>query len=35
MGFAITGGGFYNIELEPIRDEEKGDQFVAVITFDK
>jgi hypothetical protein len=34
MGFAITGGVFYNIEVEPIRDEEKGDQFVAVIKFD-
>nr|XP_051211535.1 uncharacterized protein LOC127329029 [Lolium perenne] len=35
MGFAITGGGFYNIEVEPIRDEEKSDQFMAVIKFDK
>jgi hypothetical protein len=34
-GFAITCGGFYNIEVEPIRDEEKGDQFVAVIKFDR
>jgi hypothetical protein len=34
MGFAFTGGGFYNIEVEPTREEEKGDQFVAVIKFD-
>ncbi|KAK1662741.1 hypothetical protein QYE76_050900 [Lolium multiflorum] len=34
MGFAITGGGFYNIEVEQIREEEMGDQFVTVIKFD-
>jgi hypothetical protein len=33
MGHAITGGGFFNIDVEPIRDDGQGDQFAAVVKF--
>ncbi|KAK1646860.1 hypothetical protein QYE76_064665 [Lolium multiflorum] len=33
MGHAISGGGFFNIDVEPIRDEGQGDQFAAVVKF--
>ncbi|KAK1665836.1 hypothetical protein QYE76_053995 [Lolium multiflorum] len=33
MGHAFTGCGFYNIEVDPIREEAKGAQFTAVIRF--
>jgi hypothetical protein len=33
MGHAITGGRFFNIDVEPIRDDGQGDQFAAVVKF--
>ncbi|KAK1683336.1 hypothetical protein QYE76_044184 [Lolium multiflorum] len=33
MGHAFTGCGFYNIEMDPIREEAKGAQYTAVIRF--
>jgi hypothetical protein len=33
MGHAITGGRFFNIDVEPIRDDGQGDQFTAVVKF--
>nr|XP_051212111.1 uncharacterized protein LOC127329677 [Lolium perenne] len=33
MGHTISGGGFFNIDVEPIRDEGQGGQFAAVIKF--
>jgi hypothetical protein len=36
MGHAITGGGFYNIDVEPIRGGPRpGEVFVAAIRFKK
>jgi hypothetical protein len=33
MGHAISGGGFYNIDVEPIADSPREDRFAAVIKF--
>ena len=34
MGHAITGGGFFNIDVEPLRgDGRPGEVFAAVIKF--
>jgi hypothetical protein len=33
MGHAISGGGFYNIDVEPIADSPRKDRFAAVIKF--
>jgi hypothetical protein len=34
MGHAITGGGFYNIEVEPLRGgQTPGEVFAAIISF--
>ncbi|KAK1679257.1 hypothetical protein QYE76_040105 [Lolium multiflorum] len=34
MGHAITGGGFYNIEVEPLEGSNQEEVFEAVIHFD-
>jgi hypothetical protein len=34
MGHAITGGGFYNIEVEPLKGTSQEEVFEAVIHFD-
>jgi hypothetical protein len=34
MGHAIAGGGFYNIDIEPLRGGRgNGEVFVAIIKF--
>jgi hypothetical protein len=33
MGHAITGGGFFNIDVEPIKETSQGDLYEAVIHF--
>jgi hypothetical protein len=31
MGHAITGGGFFNIDVEPIKEPSQGELYEAVI----
>jgi hypothetical protein len=33
MGHTITGGGFYNIEVDPIKKHGSGEVFAAIIKF--
>jgi hypothetical protein len=33
MGHAITGGGFFNIDVEPIKEPNHGELYEAVIHF--
>jgi hypothetical protein len=35
MGHAITGGGFFNIDVEPLQQKSKEGQFAAIIRFDE
>jgi hypothetical protein len=32
MGHAITGGGFYNIDVEPLKGSAPGEVFAAIIS---
>jgi hypothetical protein len=35
MGHAITGGGFFNIDVEPLQQKSKEGQFAAITRFDE